>query len=99
MSEFPILFLGLIFGAVASAAVYLSNAVATIFNRGSPILDLAVRLSCYGAVLMISAECIGHFFGSEVRRHAPWFWSGVLFGFISVPFLTVIGRRIFEKRK
>lgn len=90
--------LGLLFGVAVAFAIFLANLMAVRFSRGNALLDVVIRLACFGALILVVAEVIGSLFGPEVRQHAASFWGAFAAGLVLVPIATALHVRKKSKR-
>jgi len=90
--------LGLAFGLVAALAIFLAELAVRHFVRSSALLDVVVRLSVFGVILLGAAELIGSFFAQVVREHALVVWSSFAVGFVLPPWLLHLHLRRSERK-
>ena len=82
--------LGICFGAFVAASIFLANLVATKFGRGNWLIDVALRLGCFGLLVLTFSEVLGSLFGSQLRQHALWFWASFALGLVFVPLMVAL---------
>lgn len=90
LQEFVMGGLGISFGAFVAFSIFLANLVATKFGRGNVLIDLVLRLGCFGLLVLSASEVLGWLFGSQLRQHSLWFWASFALGLVVVPFLVAL---------
>ena len=93
LSEFGIAVVGICFGTVVAFSIFLANLAAARFGRGNALVDVFLRLGCFGLLVIGVSEVLGSLFGAQLRAHAPWFWGGFAIGFLLVPFIAMLYNR------
>ncbi|GHC73735.1 hypothetical protein GCM10007320_10630 [Pseudorhodoferax aquiterrae] len=84
---FPVV-LGFVLGLAFALAIFVSDlAVRRLIHVGS-LLDVALRLAVFAAIVFGASHLIGSFFGPLVRAHALGFWCSCVVGFIAPPWLA-----------
>ena len=80
--------LGFALGVVVAIAIFVADvAVRRLVHIGS-LLDVALRLGVFAALVLGASTLIGSLFGPLLREHALGFWCSWVVGFIAPPWLA-----------
>jgi hypothetical protein len=82
--------LGFVLGLAIALAIFVSDLAVRRLIRVGSLLDIALRLAVFAAIVLGAANLIGSFFGPLVRAHALGFWCSCVVGFIAPPWLAHI---------
>ena len=79
--------LGVAFGSMVAACIFLSDLLASRFGANHLLLSLILRIGFFGISVISTAEIVGYFFGSYIRQHILLFWFSFALGFIALPII------------